>query len=396
MLFNAAGCESGSSIPTAGAPAGPLPPEYRVLAESLAFAMAPTTDEFRENKDVSAVLAESYAALLSFRGIDSADVDIQYIAKEAEASCADALARFERLNTLPKPESFVSVFATSFIHGLVGNADAGYAAGVEADAKQEKLANELRGLLAATDKARALQLMLPKVAQKYAATPSKSSGRLMIDIDEPWGWDGPFTWCGIYNAGPKLEDCTIQVHLVGAGNESRKNVHFVRHWPAKSWMYSRYEPGRQILDRADAGNTTVKGIRRAEISLWSPTFTTTLPYTYEGSERDNDAAKRCEQLTFVGRFQPHQGGRLWNTRMGVEFTLDGVAFIPECEVRVTYRSGSKSVTPPWTWEIGKWTKGQKRHFDTADGDVGFEPEQIDMTITFPGIGYAHQYSCAVN
>ena len=56
---------------------------------------------------------------------------------------------------------------------------------------------------------------------------------------------------------------------------------------------------------------------------------------------------------------------------------------------MTYRRGSQSVTPPWTWEISKWTNGQKKHFDTADGDVGFEPEHIDMTITFPGTGYAH-------
>ena len=320
----ASGCGSkGPAVPQVGTPSvNPLPHEYRVLAESLAFVMAPTPDEFREDKDLAAVLAESHTALLSLRGINSADVDIQYIAKEAEATYGDAVARFERLNALPKPASFVSVLTTSFVHGLYGNAYAGYAAGVESDAKQEKIANELRGLLAATDKATALQLMLPKVAQKYAATPSDPSGRFVIDIDEPWGWDGPFTWCGIHNAGPELEDCTIQVHLFGEGNESRKNVHFVRRWPAESWMYSRYEPGKQILDRAEAGKSTVTGIRRAELSVWSPNFTTTVPYTYAGSEKDKDVAKRCEKLTFVGHFQPYQRGRLWNTRLGVEYCAE--------------------------------------------------------------------------
>ena len=250
-------------------------------------------------------------------------------------------------------------------------------------------------MLAAVDKADAAQMMRPRIAEKYAATPSGPNGQIVVDIDESWGWFGPNDWFYIYNAGPEdLEDCTIQVHLTGRTGQSRKNVHFIRHWPANSWMYVRYEPGQEILDHPEAGRFTVTNIRKADVSIWSPKYTTTLTYVYQGAEKDKDIAERCKDLKFTGHYQPFVSGILWDTQRGAEFTLDGVASIPKCRVDVTFRNGSQ--TKAWYWKHDSWTKGKKKSFSTPKGDLTFDPSHIDMAISFPGTSYTHEVTLPVN
>ena len=373
----------------------PLPPEFRVLAKHLVFEMKPSPVDFRDDKGFTEIIAEGHSTILALSGIQSEDSDLTYVATHGQAACEEAVSRLERINAMPKPPGAGNLLFESFIHVCYGNVYYGYALGVDADEKQKAIMAEVHGVLAAGDKADAAQMMLPNIAEKYAATPSDPDGRIVVDIDEAWGWYGPNDWFRIYNAGPEdLEDCTIQVHLTGGIGNSRKNVHFLRHWPANSWMYARYEPGQEILDRPDAGKTTVSKIQKADVSIWSPKYTTTLTYTYQGAERDKDIAERCKDLKFTGRYQPFESGIIWDTQRGAEFTLDGVAVIPECRVDVTFRNGSQSKV--WQWEHDNWTNGEEKSFRTSEGDLTFDPSHIDMTISFPDTSYTHEVTLTVN
>jgi hypothetical protein len=254
-----AGCGSNSGTPPSSPPVvvrmpsvKPLPLEYRVLAEHLALEMKTSPNQFRDDKGMPEIISELHSAVIGLRAIQSSDTDITYIATLGQDGLSDAVSRLERINSMPKPPSDGEMLVSSFFAGMltgdpVSGALAGGAIGNDADQKRNAVASEVLGLFAAVDKADAAHMMLPKIAEKYAATPSSAAGRIVIDIDESWGGFGPNDWLSINNSGPALEDCTIQVQLTGSTGQVRKNVHFVRQWPTNTWMYARYEPGQEIL-----------------------------------------------------------------------------------------------------------------------------------------------------
>ncbi|WP_417746740.1 hypothetical protein [Rosistilla oblonga] len=404
FVFSLTGCGGGSTASNDGASpraklgtpsTRPLPPEFRVLAKHLAFEMKPSLDDFRDDKGLSEIIAEGHLAVLDLNGIQTEDADITYVANQAKAACGEAASRLQQIKAMPKPSDAGSLFAESFVHGLYGNVYYGYALGVDAAEKQKAIMAELQGLLAAADKLDAAQMMLPRIAEKYAASPSDPDGRIVVDIDESWGSYGPNDWFCIYNAGSEdIEDCTIQVHLTGGNGQSRKDVHFVRHWPANSWMYARYEPGLEFPDSPDAGKSTVANIQKADVSIWSPKYTRTLTYAYKGAEKDKDIAEWCKGLKFTGRYHPVVSEIIWDTQRGAEFTLDGVANIPKCRVDITFREEGKSKA--WHWEHDSWVKGEKKTFTPPRGGLAFDPSKIDMAISFPGTSYVHEVTLTVN
>lgn len=371
-----------------------LPGEYRILAEHLALEMKNSPDQFGEEQEMAAVLAEGHMAVMGLRSLHSDDEDISYVATQGVLAYSDALTRMERINSLPKPPGVGELMVESFIHGFYGNVFYSYVLGVDAEEKQKAIVEELGGLVAATQKADAAQMLLPEIARKYAADETDSDGRIIVNIDEAWGWIGPKDWLSLYNAGPALEDCTIQVDLVGGTGQSRKNVHFIRDWPSETWLYTRYEPAAGIPNHPDAGRTTVAAIQSATVSVLSPKLSTRVEYTYSGAEKDKDIQSWCSDLKFIGRYEPFEAGLVWNTERGAEFTLDGIPFIPECRVDVTFRDRAKSQT--WFWDLDNWQKGQRKSFSTPAGELKFDPVHIDMAITFPGTDYQHNVTLAVS
>ena len=159
-------------------------------------------------------------------------------------------------------------------------------------------------------------------------------------------------------------------------------------------MHARYEPGKEILDRPDAGSQTVTGIQNADVTVWSPKFSTKLTYKYQGSEKDNDIADRCKEMTFTGRYQPFEDGILWDTYPGVDFWLNGIATVPKCRVDVTFRNDSKSRS--WYWEHESWKPGEKKSFNTSENELEFEASHVDLAISFPGSSYKHEVTLTVD
>jgi hypothetical protein len=372
-------------------PAAGLPPEYRTLAMQLAQHVKTDPRAFRDDKSMVEVIAEGHAAVMDLRRIKSTDADITYIASLGTEAFSDAVNRMERINSLPKPPDVGSLMVESFIHGLYGNVYAGYALGADADNKQKAIAVEVQGLVGAIEKADAARLLLPKVAMKYAAPVSKAPGRIVADFDESWGAWGPYDWLFLSNTGAELEDCTVVVELTGANGDVHKNVHYLRNWQGGGWVCARYDPGRQFLGRP-VGRMTVSNVQTVDVAVYSPRFSTKLHYDYQGPEKDNDFAKRCKGMTLRWRYQPFEQGVLWNTDRGVLLTLDGIPFVPKCRVDVTFKKGGTSKA--WYWEFDFWTKGEQKTF--ASRELTFDPEEIEVVMSFPGTNYRHRWVLKTN
>ncbi len=286
-------------------------PEYRTLATHLGQELKPGMADFRNNKSITDVVAEGHAAVLDLRKINSGDGEINYIASQGAAAYAEAVRRMERINALPRPASDAKLLGESFVHVLYGNVYAVYALGVKTDNRRQAILDELTGLMASVEKADAAHLLLPRVAERYAAPLGTNDGRVALNFDESWNAWGPHDWCGFYNGGDDIEDCTVVVEIKGKGGQTRKNVHFVRRWPGKSWLYARYDPGTPVGDRV-LGRMTVLDVVSVDARVLSPKFSTEVHYLYSEAEKARDIKDRIEQV------KPHITFRVRNSAFGAK------------------------------------------------------------------------------
>ncbi len=399
--FVLTGCTNGPAISTKSPSNGtaaskPLPPEYRTLAENLSLDIKSSPDEYRDNKGITEIIREGHGAVMALRGIQSSDRDITYIAEQGQSAYSEAISRLERINALPKPPGAGELFVSSFIDGFFGNVFGAYARGKDAEGKHNAIIIEAQALLAAIEKADAAHQLLPKVAEKYSAPLSESNGRIAVDFDESWGSWGPHDWLSICNRGSTLQDCTIVVQLTGAGpsgREVRKNVHFVKNWPGNTWMHARYEPGQDFLGRK-AGRMTVYNVQQADVTVHSPQFATAINFVYQGTVKDKKIAEKCKNLKVSGRYRPFESRLLWDRQRGAYLTLDGISFVGKCGVDVTFRRGLQSKS--WHREFDTWKKGEEKSFDTQKGELTFDPDNIDVVISFPGTKYKYERTIVVS
>ncbi len=393
MLLGCGSDTTASHLPKYSTPSSkPLPVEFRVLASHLSMEMKSDPGQFRNNREMTEIMAEFQYALLDLREIKSNDKEIMYLTEQVQNVIPVILKGLDNLNSLPKPPDAGTLFVGSMLDGFFGDFVGGYHRGLDAEAKQNALKAELQSAIAATDKLEAALQMLPKVAEKYSATLSDSTGRIVVDFNESWGDSGPKDWLVLQNLGETLEDCTILVQLTGASGEVRKNVHFLKTWPTNTSMWGRYQGGQKILGRT-VDKTTVTYVQEMEITIYSPQFATQIQYVYKGAEKDKDVAHLCKNLSFQGAYQPYEAGVLWDTQRGAQFTLNGVSFLPKCRVDVTFRKGDQSKV--WYWEHDSWMKGETKHFTTPAGGLEFEPDKIDFEVSFPETNYKHKATLPV-
>tara|TARA_R110000868_G_scaffold149766_1_gene372462 strand:+ start:186103 stop:187248 length:1146 start_codon:yes stop_codon:yes gene_type:complete len=370
-----------------------LPAEYQVLAKHLGMALKSDPAQLKKKRETSEVMAELQSALLDLREIKSNDKEIMYVSDQVRDAVTVILERLDNLNSLPKPPDEGTLFVGSFVDGFFGNFAGGYHRGLDAEAKQNALNSEMQPLLAAIDRIDAAQKMLPKIAEKYSATLSDSTGLIYVDFNESWGDSGPDDWLFLKNLGETLEDCTILVELTGANGDVRKNVHFLKTWPESASMWGRYQAGEKILGRT-VDKTSVTYVKELKITIYSPQFATRIDYTYKGAEKDKDVAYCCEKLTFQGEYQPYVAGVIWDNQRGARFTMNGVSFLPKCRVDVTFRKGDQAKT--WYWDYDSWTKGETKKCYTPAEGLGFDPDSIDFEVSFPHTNYKHKETLKVD
>lgn len=363
----------------------PLPPEYMVVARQLGQPLRSSPKDYLNQKGTSSIIADGHSAVLDLRSVRSADSDITYLSSHGASAYADALKHLERLNALPRPRDANELLAVSFIHGLFGNVYATYALGVDADAKQQAILTEVQGFVAAAEKADAVHLLLPRVAERYAAPIASTPGRIKIDFDESWYATSPYDWCCLYNPGPDLDNCTVVIGLKGATGQARTNVHFAPSWPARTWMYARYDPG-VVLNGRRVGTMSVISVDTIDAAVYSPTASTRIHYKYTGDEKDRDIATRCKNLQLQCRYQPFDSSLILpDTQRGVRLRLAGYPNLGACRVDATFRRGE--LMKHWSWAVNNWREGEEQVFTTPRGQQHFDPGIVALTLSFPGSNY---------
>jgi hypothetical protein len=369
-------------ISQAGRPA--LPPEYGIVARNLGQSLESSPDAFRNNKGMAEIIAEGHSAVMALSNVKSSDQNINYVAEFGGQAVSDAVLHLERLDALPKPPSAGSLMFNSFLDGLFGNLRGGYDRGVDAQSKQDAIFAELQALAATCERVDAASLLLQKVAEKYGAPMTSAEDRINIYFSESWYGTGPYDWCGFYNSGGELDDCTLIVELTGAEGEQRKNVHYLGKWPSKSWVYARYEGGTQLENRS-IGRTTVYNVDKVDATVLSPRFSGRVNYVYTGAEKDKRVAEYCKDMKLSWRYQPFDKGIIWDDQRGVILTLKDYPYLGKVRVDVTFRCGSAS--KGWYWEYDSWQQGEEKKCETPAGGLDYDPDIIDVVLSFPRTNY---------
>ncbi|ADG66919.1 hypothetical protein Plim_1082 [Planctopirus limnophila DSM 3776] len=393
---------SGSVTPPAQSSTTPLPPvppvvpiskvelpqEYRVLADVLTHQIVPSPAEW-EVVPKPAVLAELHRQLDALRNLSSSDQEIQSMAQRTHTALATFIKHFEEFQALPDPTStsdlMLDSFVSGFVSGFTGDLELVKGSFERTAASDSRAAAKQRAAIAlchAEQQCVAIQLTLSRIAERFAAPVTAAGDRFKIDIDDPWGAHAPKKWICFHNGGDDLRDCTLQVQLTGQNGPPRSNVHFIKHWPANTWMYSLYQVGFQLPDGSYVDSQTVSSIQSAEVKLWSPEYSTQFRYDYQGAGRDEDVKRFGSALKIQGKYLPFKQGVLWNTQPGAELTLHGVEWLPPGKVTLTFR-GNRRKEKAWIWDHSGWPNGEAKTFTTPEGALEFVPQEIDVELSFP-------------
>lgn len=378
-----------------------LPQEYRVLAETISIDLVSSKDKLTRKQNFNEAMYEVTAAGLALQGIHSEDSDINYIANLGKSAISDMSKAMKKIDTLPKSDA-TEILVQSIVVGGISAffgldpfvaIAAGLEIGSDASKKEQDLSNAFKSLFSTVDELDTIHMLLPKIAQKYAAPHTEDIGNIQVDIDESMtATETADLFTISNNTGQELTDCTIQVDLVGADGQSRKNIHFVRKWPVDTKLYAQYSVGIPFENRVVIKQSVIK-IQKATVSIWSPKHSTTINYTYQGKEKKYDIANFCRKLSFTKVIQPFEKGYFFDTQPGLVATLDDLTYVPDwirkCKIDVEFCDSENSKT--WTWELDNWNKGEKKVFSVPSRDLDFTPTRINMFISFPDCDYIHMF-----
>lgn len=400
MVGVVAGCgrgggESATTAPAATAPAATqprvvvkkvtLPAEYPVVAGVLSRPLGTRVEDLKDRRGMAEMMAGVQSGMMDLQKVKSADGDLNYIAGEGAAALAEMYRRMEQLNSLPRPAVGVDASVAAALHGLAGDLAGFFGAGAQAADRQKALLDELHGYAAAVDRADAAGQLLGKVAAKYAGPVAEGKGRIGVDFDEAALRGEPEDLCALVNEGEALAECTLLVELRGEDGAVRRNVHFVKQWPAKGKLYALYAPGVTVEGKK-VGAETVANVERVEVTAWSPGATVKERYDYLGAERDKDVEAWAKGIKLTGRYQPFERAIFSaNTERGIRLTLAEGPALAKCRVDLTFTGGGAAKT--WFWEVESWSKGEEKLFSTPAGGLTSDPSQVQVVMSFPRSGY---------
>jgi hypothetical protein len=362
-----------------------LPGEYRVVAGVLSRRMGPQVEELKDRRGIAEMMAGVQSGMMDLRKVKSADEDLNYIAGEGAAALGEMYRRMEQLNSLPRPAAGVDASVAAALHGLAGDLAGFFGVGAQAADRQKALLDELHGYAAAVDRADAAGQLLGKVAVKYAGPVVEGKGRIEVDFDEAGLRGEAEDLCAFTNEGEALADCTVVVALHGEDGALRRNVHFVKEWPAKGKLYALYAPG-VLVEGKKVGAETVADVDRVEVTAWSPAATVKEAYAYLGAERDRDVEAWAKGIKLTGRYQPFERALFSaNTERGIRLTLAEGPALAKCRVELTFTGGSGARS--WFWNVDSWGKGEEKMFTTPAGGLTSDPSQVQVVMSFPRSGY---------
>ena len=363
----------------------PLPPEYAVLAAHLADEHAFDQHRPELRQDAPQALAEASAALLDLRAIESADADITSLTNDAQSALNNSITATGKILSLPEPPAGWEQFADGFVRGFVGDVSGLLRRVDELEGQSRDIRHQAMQLTAGIRQWQTARLLLPRIARKYAGPPVVQGSALLLDFDEAWGSQGPDDALTLVNNSGDLTNCTVLVELQGRTEVSR-NVHFLPEWRSGQAIHARYSPGTDFAGEVIL-RQSVYDVQRLVVSAWADQLSQeSIRYEYAGGEKDADIARYCEPIRLSLEYQPFAEGSIWNTDRAVLLRLDGIARLIHPRLTVTFSRGQQRKS--WYRSFDGWEQGEVKTIDTG-GELEWDPEQIEVTISFPTTGYRH-------
>jgi hypothetical protein len=363
-----------------------LPAEYATVAAVLARPLGDRPDAAIGRRGMAEMIAAAKAGVMDLKKIKTADGDLNDIAQQGAAGLDERARRLQALDGLPKPPGG-DAWVAAVVHGLPGSPPAFSGGGA---GQRGPLVDALRAYAAASDQVVAAQLLLGKVAAKYAPAPLEGSGPLGIDFDEAALSGQPEDLCAFVNTGEAMKDCTLRVTLVGEGGAVRENLHYLKEWAANGKWYGAYPPGADVEGKL-VGARSVANVERVEVTLWSPGVMAKETYAYLGAERDKDVEAWAKSLKLTGRYQPFVAGLFAaDVQRGIRLTLAEGPAVGKCWVDLTFTGGGVG-SKTWTWELSSWAKGEEKTFSSPPGGLNADPSQVEVVMRFPRSGYKRRW-----
>lgn len=338
------------------------------------------------------LLAFAHQGRLALGSISDADSDVAYLAEKSLQAYEDHLAALERYIALPGKSKDSEIAGRLIIEGG-SDGWGGVAEVIKKEKEKEDALNvELGALFGANDRIDALRQLLPKLAEKHSAALTNADGRIAVDFDSAWGGFVHVDMLALRNEGPTLRNCLVVVDLTGEYGETRRNIHWIDQWDRGQDKVAPYIPG-MLFQGKIVQKRTVTRVKSIDVTVYSPDFSTKLHYDYEGDELTKDVTSYLDSIQFTGTYQPFVDG-WWDTERGCSLRLARGQSLPRCEIAITYVKGSRTKT--FDESLSQWASGEVKKFETKAGQLTFDPDHIEITLTFPRTDTIYKTQIDVN
>ncbi len=241
--------------------------EYRSLCRLLAAPLSHQTSKPRDTPE--AILAHMTNKERELGQLAKSAPPIGPLAEQCAEALSEVTVATSKLANSPQPSGLVGLMRlgvlldgeepTPFVREMVADDD-------EARRQQSAAALELKSL---ADRYHAVRLGLrqvaPSVSGATVTTPPVRAEFLEIG-KTPGQTTDEIKLTNV--SGRALHDCLIAVGLLGAGGESRTNVHFVEEWKPDQILTAQYPSGVDVSG-VRLGRTTVRNAQTFSISVWS-------------------------------------------------------------------------------------------------------------------------------
>ncbi|MDB5340528.1 MAG: hypothetical protein JWN70_6147 [Planctomycetaceae bacterium] len=363
----------------------PLPTEYAAVARHLTDSCQLDRDFHEPKPEIAQVIAQFKGMLVDLKEIKTTDAEVAGLVVDVHQATEKTMTAMERIDALPKPPSDGEMVLDGLLRGFVGDFAGGVQRVNEVGGQINALKDQARNVITGLRQLQTAKLQLPHLAKKHGGPPVVRGQTVLIDYDEAWGPHGPKSELMLVNNFGDLHNCTILIEIQGA-TEVTQNVHFLADWKGDCPIYASYSPGIAILDETPI-KQSVPAVQRLVVSIWADELTQeNIQYQYAGNEQAKDVARYCKDLKISLEYRPFQKGSLWNTHRGIHLQLDGIEFIEQSRVTVTFRRGQENKS--LYWDLKRWQAGERKTLDTQ-GSLSWEPDEISVEIGFPATSYKH-------
>jgi hypothetical protein len=365
-----------------------FPPELRVVSKSLADEFHMSSDDALKTTNEQEVRLKIQVNKFDLAKVKSNNPEIQHLADESLAAGSEMITHWDNINALPKP-SKMKTFWGGFIDGfLLGSGlpptGTSIRAIQEESAKGDAIAAEARGLIKAIAKAELAMRLLPKVTKPYCAVlaNTRNDERLSVRFHSLI-WNGGM-YC-ITNNGETLTDCLLEITVSGTTGDKATFCGYIEKWDKESTLYLHGNWGIELENGEVIGQRCVAATNKVDVTLLSPKFSTSVQYLYNDVECGKTHAILFKNVKLNGSYQKNEPGIFSDWQRSFTTTLQTDITLPDCRYSVTFCKGAKRET--WSRDVTEWKNGKRVKIKPGNDKLTFEPDTVEVEISFPRSDY---------